>query len=73
MGIKDELHKTIDNVSDTINQAGHETNAAAERATREAAGDTMTTGEKAKSILNEGKEKVLAEVDRTKRDVRNNV
>ncbi len=73
MGIKDELHKTIDNTADAIDQAGHEINAAAERANREAAGDTMTTGEKAKSILSEGKEKVLAEVDRTKRDVRSKV
>jgi hypothetical protein len=73
MGIKDELHKTIDNTADAIDQVAHESNAAAERAKREVAGDTMTTGDKAKSILNEGKEKVLAEVDRTKRDVRSNM
>jgi hypothetical protein len=71
MGIKDELHKTIDNAADALDQAGHEVNAEAERATRETAGDTMTTGEKAKSLLNEGKEKVLADVDQAKRDVRN--
>jgi hypothetical protein len=71
MGIKDELHKTIDNTADALDQAGHEVNAGAERANREAAGDTMTTGEKAKSLLNEGKEKVLADVDQAKRDIRN--
>ena len=71
MGIKDELKKTIDNVSDTFSEAGHRANADAERANRDVAGDVMTPGEKVGSIVNEGKESVLADVDRTKRDFRN--
>jgi hypothetical protein len=71
MGIKDELKKTIDNVSDTFSEAGHRANAEAERANRDVAGGVMTPGEKVGSIANEGKESVLADVDRTKRDFRN--
>jgi hypothetical protein len=73
MGLKDELKKTIDNVSDAVSEAGHRGNAAGERAQREVAGDTMTPAEKVGSVLNEGKENVLAETDRAKRDVRENV
>jgi hypothetical protein len=71
MGIKDELKKTIDNVSDTFSEAGPRANAEAERANRDVAGGVMTPGEKVGSIANEGKESVLADVDRTKRDFRN--
>jgi hypothetical protein len=71
MGIKDELHKVIDNAADALSEAGHKLNANTEQAKRDAAGDEMSAGEKAKSILNQGKETVLAEVDKTKQDVRN--
>jgi F0F1-type ATP synthase membrane subunit b/b' len=71
MGIKDELHKVIDNAADALSEAGHKVNASTEQAKRDAAGDEMSTGEKAKSVLNQGKENVLAEVDRAKQDVRN--
>jgi gas vesicle protein len=73
MGLKDELKKTIDNVGDAISELGHRGKAEAEQASREAAGDTMTPGEHVGSVLTEGKERVLAEVDRTKREVRENV
>jgi hypothetical protein len=73
MSIKDQLKKTIDNVADTFSEAGHRANADAERANREVAGDVMTPGEKVGSVANEGKETVLAEVDRAKRDLRNDV
>jgi hypothetical protein len=72
MSLKDELKKTIDNVGDALNEAGHRVSAGTERATREAAGDEMTPGEKAKSVVNEGKENVLAGVDKAKQDLRNN-
>jgi len=71
MGIKDELHKVIDNAADALSEAGHKVNASTEQAKRDAAGDEMSTAEKAKSVLNQGKENVLAEVDRAKQDVRN--
>ncbi len=73
MGLREEIKKTVDNVGDAINEATHRTNAAGEHAKREAAGDALTPSEKIGSVVNEGKEKVLAEVDRTKRDVRENV
>jgi hypothetical protein len=73
MGIKEELKKTIDNVGDAISEATHRGNAEGERAKREVAGDALTPGEKLGSVANEGKERVLAEVDRTKRDVRENI
>lgn len=70
MGIKDELKKTIDNVSDAFSEAGHRTNAEAEHTNREVAGDALTPGEKIGSVATEGKESVLADVDRAKRDIR---
>ncbi len=73
MGLKDELKKTIDNVADAFSEAGHRANADAEHANREVAGDAMTPGEKLGSVTSEGKESVLAEVDRAKRDFRNDV
>ncbi len=70
MGMKDELKKTIDNVADTFSEAGHRANADAEHANREVSGDVMSPGEKVGSVANEGKESVLADVDRAKRDLR---
>jgi hypothetical protein len=73
MSLKNDLKKTIDNVSDAVSEAGHRTSAEAERVSREAAGDELTPGEKLGSAMNEGKERVLADIDKAKRDVRNNV
>jgi len=73
MGLLDGIKKTVDNAADALSEAGHKTNAEAEHASREVAGDTMTPGEKLGSVANEGKEDLLAGVDRTKRDVRDNV
>ena len=72
MGLMDGIKKTVDNVADAISEAGHKTNAEAEHATRDAAGDAMTPGEKLGSMVNEGKENVLGGVDHAKRDVREN-
>ena len=72
MSIKHEVDKAVGNVKDTFSEAGHRANAEGERASREAAGDTMTTGQKVGSIVREGKETAQAEVDRGKRAVRNN-
>jgi len=71
MGLKDELKKTIDDVGDAVDELGHRSAADGERAKREVAGDVMTPGEKVGSLANEGKERVLADVDRAKRDIRN--
>jgi len=66
-GVKD----TVDNVRDTFNEAGHRGAAEGEHAKRDVAGDEMTAEEKAGSVLNEGKENLQAEYDKTKRDIRN--
>ncbi len=72
MGLMDGIKKTVDNVSDALSEAGHKTNAEAEHASRDVAGDAMTPGEKLGSVANEGKENLLGGVDRAKRDVREN-
>jgi hypothetical protein len=73
MGLKEDLKKTIDNVGDAISEMTHRGNAEGEQAKREVAGDAMTPTEKAGSFLNQGKETVLAEVDKTKREARENI
>ena len=71
MGLKDEFKKVVDNVKDAVSEAGHRSEAEGEQAKRDVAGDTMTTGEKAGSMLNQAKNNVQAEADSTKRDIRN--
>ncbi len=67
----DAIKDTVDNVRDGSNEAGHRTQANAEQQKRNLAGDEMTTGQKAGSLLNQGKNEVQADYDKTKRDVRN--
>ena len=71
MSIKDELGKIVDNVKDAISEAGHKSAAEGEQAKRDVAGDTMTPGEQLGSVLNQGKESLLGNVDAAKQDVRN--
>ncbi|MBV8726505.1 MAG: hypothetical protein JO233_01860 [Candidatus Eremiobacteraeota bacterium] len=75
--MKDFVNKAADavedatkNVRDTVNEASHRSEAEAEQEKRRVAGDVMTPGEKADSVLNEGKNRVQAEWDKTKKDVR---
>lgn len=72
MGLLDGIKKAADNVGDAISEAGHKTNAEAEAAKRDVAGDAMTPGEKLGSAANEAKENVLGGVDHAKRDIRSN-
>ncbi len=65
------IKDTIDNVHDSASEAMHRSSADAERARRDLAGDTMSTTDKVTSIANETKERVGAEMDRTKVEVRN--
>ncbi len=60
----------VEDVKDRVSEAGHRTAAEGEQAKRDAAGDTLTPGQTASSVLNQGKEDVLAGVDAAKRDVR---
>jgi len=71
MGLKETIIAAVDNITDKVNELGHNANADAESAKREVAGDAMTPGEHLGSAVNEGKERVLAGVDRAKVDARN--
>jgi hypothetical protein len=73
MSIKDTIGNVVNNVKDTISEAGHRSAAEGEQAKRDALGDQMTTGEKAGSLLNQGAETIKANVDASKREVRSNV
>ncbi|MGC2130758.1 MAG: hypothetical protein WA629_11755 [Candidatus Aquilonibacter sp.] len=65
----DAVKGTIDDVRDTAHEASHRTKAEAERERREVDG-TMTPGEKAKSMAEEAKNRIQADVDEAKRRVR---
>lgn len=68
----DTVKDTVDNVTDGVHEVGHRAEARGEQQKRELAGDEMTTGEKAQSLLNQGKNEVQADYDKTKQDIRNN-
>ena len=65
-----DINKAIDNVADTVKEHLHKGNAEAERASREMAGDEMTTSEKIESGGREFAERAKAEGDHLKRSVR---
>jgi len=78
MGLKDEVTKVVDNVKDAgknvkdeVSEGIHRGTADAEQKKREIAGDQMTTGEKADSIINQEKQTAQADIDAMKRDARN--
>ena len=66
----DAIKRGVDDVRDTVNESKHRSAAEIEHDRRETAGDVMTPGEKLGSAAKEGKERVLADVDKTKRDAR---
>jgi hypothetical protein len=77
MGLKDAFEHSVDtlkkgaeDVKDTVSEIGHRSAAEGEQAKRDVAGDEMTLGEKAGSVLNQGKESTLAEGAAAKRDLR---
>ena len=69
---KDAVGKGIDNVRDSASQAMHNSTADAEKTRRDLDGENMTATEKLGSMFNEGKNRAQAEIDETKKDVRNN-
>ena len=71
MSLKREIDKTRKNVRDAVDEAGHRTAAEAERLDRETDPGTMTPGDHARSVMNETKHKVQADIDKAKRVVRN--
>ncbi len=70
MGLKEGLDKAGRDVKDTANEAKHRVIAENERAKRKTLGDEMTLPEKGESTWNEGKNRTQAEIDKTKREVR---
>lgn len=72
MSFERDIDKTAKNIRDGVDEIGHRANADAEQTKRDVAGDAMTPGEKAKSMTNQAKNEVQADVDRAKRDIRSN-
>ncbi len=71
MSLKQDVTNLIDNVKDGVNEAVHRTKAEDERVQRETAGDAMTPGEKAGSVVREATNNVQAGIDKAKVDIRN--
>ncbi len=65
----DVLKGTVDDVRDTVHEAGHRATADAEQARRET-DDDMTPEERAKSMADEAVNRVQANVDAAKRNIR---
>ncbi len=72
MDIKKEFGKAVDDVKDTLDETKHRSEAEVEHTKRDVAGQDMTASEKLKSGAKEGANKVEADWDKTKRDVRDN-
>lgn len=70
--IIDKAADAVKDVRDGVKEEAHRGAADAERANREAAGDTMTTGEKMRSGIDEAKHRLEAEGDKAKRAIRDN-
>jgi hypothetical protein len=77
MALKDNVDKVLTNVKDTVkvlkddaSEAMHKGAAEAEQHKREVAGDSMTAGEKASSLISQVKNTVQGKVDALKSDVR---
>ncbi len=71
MGLKEEFTKVVDNVRDSVHEAGHRSAAEGEQAKRDLAGSEMTPGEHVASMANQAKHTVAAEIDGAKVDIRN--
>jgi F0F1-type ATP synthase membrane subunit b/b' len=71
MGLKEDIAKALDNVKDAVSEAGHRSAAEEEQAKRDIAGEAMTPGEHVASVANQAKHTVQADIDETKRDLRN--
>ncbi len=65
-----EINKTVKDIGDTLKEGAHRGEADAERAKRSVAGDAMTPGEKLGSVAKEVGSDTKAEIDKTKRSIR---
>jgi hypothetical protein len=64
------VQKGIADAKDAAGEVLHRSGAEAEKTRREVEGDTMTTGEKVASVVNETKHRTQAEIDAAKRNLR---
>jgi regulator of protease activity HflC (stomatin/prohibitin superfamily) len=62
--------RTAEDAKDTVHEAAHRAAAEAERAKRKVAGDHMNLGDRARSVGNEAKQDIEADVAATKRSLR---
>jgi hypothetical protein len=68
-----EIKRTVRDAGDAIKEGIHRGKAGAEHETRSEMGDVMTPGEKAGSMAREVSEETKAEIDKTKRKVRDSI
>ncbi len=73
MGLKDEFSKAVENVKDAVSETGHRSSAEAEQTKRDVAGDDMTLGDKAGSMVNQAKNSTQADMDSAKRETRETI
>lgn len=69
---KKAIKDTVANASDAAKETLHRSAAEGEHTKREVDGDSMTAGEKAASVIDEGKHRVAAAADHAKREAREN-
>lgn len=70
MSIKDSVNKLVNNTKDAVHETQHRSAAEGEHAKREVAGDDLTLGQKANSVVKETTNDVQAEADKAKRESR---
>jgi predicted hydrolase (HD superfamily) len=68
--VVDNVKDAVENVKDEVSEGIHRGTADAEKKKRQLAGDEMTTGEKASSIIKQEKQTAQADIDAMKRDAR---
>jgi hypothetical protein len=84
MGLKENIQTTADNVKhgfkhaaadvkDAANEVKHRSEADAEKTKRDVAGDQLTPGEYAGSVVKESVSRTKAGVDQAKRNVRDGI
>ena len=70
MSLEREIDKTAKNMRDTVNEAKHRTEAESEKLDRET-DPNMSGGDRVRSAANETKRNLQADIDKGKREIRN--
>ena len=70
MSVEREIDKAAKNIHDTVSEAKHRTEAESEKLDRNS-DPTMSQGERMRSALNETKHNIQADIDKGKREARN--